>query len=126
MTGLIEVWQQPNRPAAAVPGFKQYMGLMAELSARYQRNQMLRQMTGQEQLWTQLETFARQVHGSLKPTRGRLSSRQQGPAPDRVRPRRRGRRLRSRPRRIEAVSGADVVEKRSNAVRLMRRPVANR
>ena len=28
---------------------------------------MLRQMTGQEQLWTQLEAFARQVHGSLKP-----------------------------------------------------------
>ena len=65
--GLIEVWQQPNRPVAAVPGFLQYMHLMAELASRYQRRQMLRQMTGQEQLWTQLETFARQVHGSLKP-----------------------------------------------------------
>ena len=34
VTGLIEVWQQPNRPPAAVPGFKQYMTLMAELSGR--------------------------------------------------------------------------------------------
>ncbi len=33
VTGLIEVWQQPNRPVAAVPGFKQYMHLMADLAA---------------------------------------------------------------------------------------------
>ena len=120
VTGLIEVWQQPNRPAAAVPGFKQYMTLMAELSARYQRAQMLRQMTGQEQLWTQLETFARQVHGSLKPQEVAYETANNG------------RRLIECDRLsvavryggrvgIEAVSGADVVEKRSNAVRLMRK-----
>src|SRR5436305_14244532 len=32
VAGLIEVWQQPNRPAAAVPGFKPFMVLMAELA----------------------------------------------------------------------------------------------
>ena len=32
VAGLIEVWQQPNRPVAAVPGFKQYMALMADLA----------------------------------------------------------------------------------------------
>ncbi len=120
VTGLIEVWQQPNRPVAAVPGFKQYMHLMAELASRYQRAQMLRQMTGQEQLWTQLETFARQVHGSLKPQEVAFEVANNG------------RRLIECDRvsvavrygggvSIEAVSGADVVEKRSNAVRLMRK-----
>src|SRR5205085_9880682 len=67
VVGLIEVWQAPNRPLNAVPGFLQYMKLMAELCTRYQRNQMLGQMTGQQQVWTQLETFSRNIHGSLNP-----------------------------------------------------------
>jgi hypothetical protein len=120
VAGLIEVWQQANRPAAAVPGFKQYMVLMAELAARYQRAQMLRQMTGQEQLWTQLETFARTVHGSLKPDEVAYlvaNGARKLIECDRVSVAvRYGGRV-----GVEAVSGADVVEKRSNAVRLMRR-----
>jgi hypothetical protein len=120
VVGLIEIWQHPNRPPAAIPGFLQYMALMAELGGRYQRAQMLRQMTGQEQLWTQLEVFARQIHGSLIPlevsyvvaneARRLIES-------DRVSV---GLRYGSRVS-VEAVSGADVVEKRSNSVRLMRR-----
>ena len=120
VAGLIEVWQQPNRPAAAVPGFKQYMVLMAELAGRYQRAQMLRQMTGQEQLWTQLETFARQVHGSLNPVETAFEVANHGRRLiecDRLSVAVRYARRTS----IEAVSGADVVEKRSNAVRLMRK-----
>jgi hypothetical protein len=66
--GLIEVWQGPKRPLNAVPGFLQYMTLMADLCTRYQRNQMVGQMAGQQQLWTQLEAFARQIHASLNPT----------------------------------------------------------
>ena len=120
VVGLIEVWQNPTRPAAAVPGFLQYMTLMAELSGRYQRAQMLRQMTGQEQLWTQLETFARQIHGSLNPVEVSYLVANEARRLcecDRVSVAvRYGRKC-----SIEAVSGADVVEKRSNAVRLMRR-----
>src|SRR5262249_27715178 len=48
--GLIEIWQSPNRPLNAVPGFLQYMALMADLCGRYQRNQMLGMMKGQEQV----------------------------------------------------------------------------
>jgi len=119
VAGLIEVWQGPNRPAQAVAGYLQYMGFMAELSARYQRNQMMGQLVGQQQVWTQLESFARQVHGSLHPTEVSYLIANEG------------RRLvecdrivvavrhGSRPR-VEAVSGADVVETRSNLVRLMR------
>ena len=68
VAGLIEVWQGANRPHNAIPGFLQFMNLMADLVTRYQRNQMLGQMTGQQQLFTQLESFARQVHASLNPT----------------------------------------------------------
>jgi hypothetical protein len=119
VAGLIEVWQGPNRPAQAITGYLQYMGFMAELSARYQRNQMMGQLVGQQQVWTQLESFARQVHSSLHPTEVSYLIANEG------------RRLvecdrivvavrhGSRPR-IEAVSGADVVETRSNLVRLMR------
>ena len=120
VAGLLEVWQNPSRPGAAIPGFKQYMSLMAELAARYQRSQMLRQMTGQEQLWGQLETFARQIHGSLNPVEVSYLVANEARRLcecDRVSVAvRYGRRA-----SVEAVSGADVVEKRSNAVRLMRR-----
>ncbi len=120
VAGLIEVWQSPGRPLNAVGGFLRYMGLMADLGARYQRNQMLGQMAGQQQLWTQLEAFSRQVHGTLNPIEvGYLVANE-------------GRRLiecdrvsvgirRGRKVSIDAISGADVVEKRSNLVLLMRK-----
>ena len=121
VTGLIEVWQQPNRPPAAVPGFKQYMHPHGRAGRALPARQMLRQMTGQEQLWTQLEAFARQIHGSLQPqsrspsssptTAGRLIECDRVSVAVRY----------GGGVTIEAVSGADVVEKRSNAVRLMRK-----
>jgi hypothetical protein len=117
--GIIEVWQHANRPPQAVPGYLQYMTYMAELSSRYQRNQIMGQLSGQQQVWTQVEAFARQIHGSLHPTevsyqvanearrliecdRVSVAIRQYGSKA-----------------RIEAVSGADVVERRSNLIRLM-------
>jgi DNA-binding response OmpR family regulator len=118
--GLIEVWQGPNRPRNAIPGFLQFMKLMAELATRYQRNQMLGQMTGQQQLWTQLETFARQVHGSLNPVEVSYHVANEGRRLiecDRVSVALRY----GRNTVIECVSGTDVVEKRSNLVRLMRK-----
>jgi hypothetical protein len=119
VAGLIEVWQGANRPPSAIPGFLQFMGLMADLAGRYQRNQLLGQMVGQQQLWTQLEAFARQIHGSLHTTEVAYAVANEGRRLvecDRISVAvRRGRRT-----DIEAVSGADTVEKRSNLVRLMR------
>ena len=97
VVGLIEVFQGANRPAGAVPGFLQYMGLMADLAGRYQRNQLVGQLVGQQQVWTQLEAFARTIHGSLQHHGGGLPHRQRGPAAHRVRPRQR----RRPPRRAE-------------------------
>jgi len=119
VAGLIEVWQGANRPLNAVPGFLQFMTLMADLGARYQRNQMIGQLAGQQQLWTQLEAFTRQIHGSLNPTEVSYliaNEARRLVECDRVSVAVR----RARRTAIEAVSGADVVEKRSNLVRLMR------
>jgi hypothetical protein len=93
---------------------------MAELATRYQRNQMVGQLTGQQQVWTQLEVFARQIHGSLHPTEVAYQVANEGRRLvecDRVSV---AVRYHGSKARIEAVSGADVVERRSNLVRLMR------
>ncbi len=119
VVGLLEVFQNPSRPLNAVQGFLQYMSLMADLCSRYLRHQRMTQLAGQQQLWTQLEAYARQVHGSLNPTEVAYLVANEGRRLvecDRV-----SVAIRSGARtRIEAVSGADVVEKRSNLVKLMR------
>jgi hypothetical protein len=119
IAGLLEVWQAPDRHPNAIPGYLQFMMKMAELATRFIRNNMLRQMVGQQQLWVQLEAFARQAHSSLNPIEvGYLIANE-------------GRRLiecdrvsigvrYGRKVKVEAISGADVVEKRSNLVQLMR------
>src|SRR5205085_4481652 len=104
----------------AVQGFLQFITRMADLCSLYTRNHLLRQMGGQQALWTQLEAFARQVHGSLNPVEVAYIIANEGRRLiecDRVSVGvRYGRRT-----RVEAISGADVVEKRSNLVVLMRK-----
>jgi hypothetical protein len=121
VAGLLEVWQAPDRHPNAIRGFLEFMMRMAELATRYQRNYMLRQMVGQQQLWVQLETFARQIHGSLNPVECSYLIANEGRRLvecDRVSI---GIRYGRRKVTVEAISGADVVEKRSNLVQLMRK-----
>jgi hypothetical protein len=119
VTGLVEVWQAPDRHPSAIQGFMQFLTHMAELAARYMRHRLLGEMTGQQQLWTQLESFSRQVHASLNPIEVAYVVANEGRRLidcDRVSVGiRQGKRT-----RIEAISGADVVEKRSNLVQRMR------
>jgi hypothetical protein len=119
VAGLIEVWQGPGRPPAAIPGFIQFMKLMADLVARYQRNQIMGQMAGQQQLWTKLEDFARKIHGSLNPVEvGYLivNDARRLIECDRVSVAVRY----ARKAKVVAVSGVDVVETRSDLVQRMR------
>ncbi len=117
--GLVEVWQDPHRGADAQRGFLQFLVRMASLASGYTRNHQLRQMAGQQQVWTALESFARQVHASLSPMEVAYLVANEGRRLvecDRVSVAvRYGKRA-----HIEAVSGADIVEKRSNLVQLMR------
>jgi hypothetical protein len=118
VAGLVEVWQDADRNPAAQQGFLQFIARMAELASAYTRNHQLRQMVGQQTLWTQLEAFARQIHGSLNPMEVAYLVANEGRRLvdcDRVSV---GQRLGKRTS-VEAVSGADIVEKRSNLVRLM-------
>jgi hypothetical protein len=119
VAGMVEVWQDPNRGSDAQRGFLQFMVRMASLASGYTRNHQLRQMVGQQQVWTQLETFARQIHASLNPTEVSYLVANEGrrlAEADRVSvAQRQGNRA-----VVMAVSGADVVEKRSNLVQLMR------
>jgi hypothetical protein len=118
LAGLVEIWQDADRNPQAQEGFLRFVTQMAGLASTYTRNHQLRQMVGQQALWTQLEQFARQIHGSLNPMEcGYVVANE-------------GRRLidcdrvsvamrRGKKAHVEAISGADVVEKRSNLVRLM-------
>jgi multidrug efflux pump subunit AcrA (membrane-fusion protein) len=118
VAGLVEVWQDADRNPNAQQGFLNFVARMAELASAYTRNHQLRQMVGQQALWTQLEQFARQIHGSLHPMEVGYQVANEGRRLidcDRVSV---GLRL-GKKTRIEAISGADVVEKRSNLVRLM-------
>jgi hypothetical protein len=119
VAGLVEIWQDPNRGADAQRGFLQFLVRMAGLAGVFARNQTMRQMVGQQQVWTQLEAFARQVHATLNPTEVSYLIANEGRRLvecDRVNVALRyGQRY-----VIEAISGADIVEKRSNLVQLMR------
>ncbi len=119
VAALVEIWQFPDRHPDAAGGFLKFLTDMSRLASIYTRNFQRRQMTGQQQLWVQLETFARKIHASLHPTEVAYVVANEG------------RRLidcdrvsvaltQGKRTRIEAISGADVVEKRSNLVRLMR------
>jgi hypothetical protein len=118
LAGIVEIWQDPSRGVDAQRGFLQFMVRMSALAASYTRNAHLRQMVGQQQVWVQLETFARQIHSSLNPTEVAYLVVNEGRRliqADRV-----SVGIRQPSTRVLAISGADVVEKRSNLVQLMR------
>lgn len=117
--GILEVGLDPNRNPAALRGFLQFMADMSGYAANYYRNQQFRNVMGQQQVWTQLEAFARQVHGTLnlrEATFVMVNESRRLLAVDRVS-------VASRlggHTNVEAVSGADVVEKRSSLIQTMR------
>ncbi len=121
VVALVEVWQDPSRPPQAQQGYLKFLLQMAGFASAFTRNHRLRQMTGQQQLWVQLEAFTRQVHGSLNPTEVSYWVANEGRRlieADRV-----SVGIRTSRKRVDvyAVSGADVVEKRSNLVQRMRK-----
>jgi hypothetical protein len=117
--GLVEVWQDPRWDIRIQRTCLNYLVQMAGYASNYLRTTQGRKLAGQEQIWSQLETFAREIHASLDPTRVAYQIANEG------------RRLigcdrlsvatvEAKKAKIEAVSGADVIEKRSNLIVLMR------
>lgn len=114
--GVVEIFQQPNwNPQDLV----MYTIHMAGYASNFLRNTSNRKVAVQEQIWTQLEVYSRQVHSSLNPTEVAYTVANEGRrlvGCDRISVGiRHGKKV-----TIEAVSGADVVEKASAHIRRMR------
>jgi len=117
--GLLEVFQQKDHDPRLYQTFLQYAVQMAGYASQYHQFANVRQASGLEKVLTQIEGFAKLIHSTLNPTEVAYHVANEG------------RRLIECDRlcvgvrhgkkvTVEAVSGADVVEKASTHVRRMR------
>jgi hypothetical protein len=117
--GLLEVFQEKDHDPRLYQTFLQYTVQMAGYASQYHQFANARQASGLEKILTQIEGFAKVIHSSLNPTEVAYHVANEG------------RRLiecdrlcvgvrHGRKVKVEAVSGADVVEKASTHVRRMR------
>ena len=118
--GLLEVFQGGEHDPRLYPTFLNYSYQMAGYAAQYHQYSNSRQSSGLDKVYAQVEAFAKLIHTSLNPTEVAYHIANEG------------RRLIECDRlcvgvrhgaktTVEAVSGADVVEKASSHVRRMRR-----
>ncbi len=120
VAGLLEIVMDPSRRAAQQKSTKRFVSDLCDLAATYLKNRQMRQMMSQQRLWNQLEGFTHQVHGSLDLKETAYAVANDGKrlvGCDRlsVALKISGRTL------VEAVSGQEVVEQRSNLVRELTR-----
>ncbi|HUT93152.1 MAG TPA: biotin/lipoyl-binding protein, partial [Thermoguttaceae bacterium] len=116
--GVVEVFQRPNTRPATQKGYLRFLMEMCDRAGEFFKTHQLRHFTDRQVLWTQLEDFARGVHASLDPRDTAYTIANDGRRLiecDRVSVAiRKGRRC-----HVEAVSGQDLFDKRSNTVRLL-------
>ncbi|HEY2787160.1 MAG TPA: efflux RND transporter periplasmic adaptor subunit [Fimbriiglobus sp.] len=117
--GLLEVFQESNHDPRMYPTFLNYTVQMAGYASQYHSFSNVRQSAGLDKVFTQVEAFARLIHTSLNPTEVAYHVANEGRKLvecDRLCVGvRHGKKV-----VVEAVSGADVVEKASTHVRRMR------
>jgi hypothetical protein len=118
--GLLEIVMDPTRRAAQQKSTLRFVSDLCDLAATYLKNRQMRQMMSQQRLWNQLEGFTHQIHHSLD-----LKETAYAVVND-------GKRLVgcdrlsvalkiARRTMVEAISGQEVVEQRSNLVRELTR-----
>jgi hypothetical protein len=118
--GVLEVFQDPSHDARMYPTFLNYAFQMAGYASQYHQFSNARAASGVERTFAQVEQFARLVHGTLNPTETAYHVANEGRKLiecDRLCV---GVRHARRKVTVEAVSGADVVEKASTHVRRLR------
>jgi hypothetical protein len=120
VVGLLEILMDPTRRAAQQKSTLRFVSDLCDLAATYLKNRQMRQMMSQQRLWNQLEGFTHQIHGSLDLKETAYAVVNDGKrlvACDRltVALKIAGRTL------VEAISGQEVVEQRSNLVRELTR-----
>jgi multidrug efflux pump subunit AcrA (membrane-fusion protein) len=118
--GLVEIFQRPEAGPSTQKGYLRFLMQMCELVGDFLKSHQLRHFSHRQTLWTQLEDFARQVHASLDPRETAYTIANEGRRLiecDRLSVAiRKGKKC-----KIEAISGQDLFDKRSNTVRLLGR-----
>lgn len=116
--GLVEIFQRAGARPAVERGYLRFLLQMCALAEDYLKTRQLRLYTDRQAIWSQLEQFARLAHSSLEPRVTAYTIANEGRRLiecDRVSVAiRKGGRC-----RIEAVSGQEVFDKRSNTVTLL-------
>ena len=118
--GVLEVFQDPTHDPRLYPAFLNYAFQMAGYASQYNHYITSRTGSGAERTFTQIESFARLIHGTLNPTEVAYHVANEGRKLiecDRLCV---GVRHARKKVTVEAVSGADVVEKASTHVRRLR------
>ena len=118
--GVVEVFQRPGADLPIQRGYLRFLLEVCALASEFLNSRQLRNFSDRQTLWTQLEEFARSVHNSLNPRDTAYTIANEGRRLiecDRVSVAiRKGKKC-----VIESVSGQDLVDKRSNTVRLLGR-----
>lgn len=116
--GVVEVFQRADTGLATQKGYLRFLLQMCDLAGDFLKSRQLRHFSDRQTLWTQLEDFTKTVHASLHPRDTSYTIANEGRRLidcDRVSVAiRRGRKC-----TIEAVSGQDIFDKRSNTIRLL-------
>jgi multidrug efflux pump subunit AcrA (membrane-fusion protein) len=116
--GVLEIFQRPNASPTVQRGYLRFLLQMCELCSEYLKSRKLQHFTDSQALWAQLENFTRLVHQKLDARETAYTIANEGRRLvecDRVSVAiKKGRKC-----SIEAVSGQDVVDKRSNTVTLL-------
>lgn len=118
--GMIEILMDPTRRAASQKSTLRFVSDLCDLASQYMKNRQMRQMMSQQRLWNQLEGFTHSIHSTLDLKEAAYAVANEGKrlvGVDRLAVVLKigGRTM------VEAVSGQEVVEQRSNLVREMTR-----
>jgi len=118
--GIVEIFQRPGGQPNTQRGYLKFLLRMCELASDYLKTRKLQHLDDRQALWGQLEAFTRTVHSSLDPRETAYTLANEGRRLiqcDRVSVAiRHGRKC-----RVEAVSGQDTFDKRSNIIVLLNR-----
>ena len=116
---LVEIFQRSGAKPSTQRGYLRFLLQMCELAGEYLKTQRLRHFVTKQSLWEQLESFTAQVHEHLDSRETAYTIANEGRrliGCDRVTVvLRKGSKY-----VVEAISGQDTFDKRSNVVRLLR------
>lgn len=118
--GVVEIFKRPGGLPSARRGYLRFLSQMCMLAAEYFKNHQLRQLRQRQQVWGEFDNFTRAVHKSLNHRETAYVIANEGRRfmeADRVSVAI----TRGRKSWVEAVSGQDLLNRRSNAVRMLDR-----